>query len=563
MNGDISMSEQVRDAIIIGAGVCGIYMLHKLLEMGMDATVLEAADGVGGTWNKNRYPGARFDSESYSYAYSFSDEIMQEWNWSEHFAGQPETLRYLNFVVDKLGIREHMQLNSTVKSASYDEADNIWLVELDDGRSLRSRFLFTAVGLLSAPTKPRYEGVESFQGASFHTYDWPKQGISLEGKRVAIIGTGATGVQIISEIADKVGELTVFQRRPNWCAPLKNSKIADDEQAALKASYGELLEKCRSTPSGFVHAPIMQASSSIPEQERNAFWEELYDSPGFGIWLGNYVDILLDEAANATFSEFIASKIRQRVDDPAVAEKLIPKDHGFGTRRVPLETRYYEAYNLPTTSLIDISETPIECITPRGIKTSTKEHEFDVIIYATGFDAITGAFEHIDFTGKNGVKLKDKWQDNPQSYLGLQIRGFPNMFTLAGPQSASVGSNFPPAIQAVVEWTCDLISYMQTNNYASCEPTAQAELDWLEQVKEGYDRTLLGTAKSWFTGYNTNVDGHDKMRYLVLFTPAPKFREQLGEIASEGYRGMEMSADSVTVDPQAEKRQVGGDSVIS
>lgn len=530
--------QEQHDAIIIGAGVCGIYMLHKLRGMGLNATVVEAAERPGGTWNKNRYPGARFDSESYTYAYSFSEEIMQEWDWSEHFAGQPETLSYLTYVVDKLGIREHMQFNCTVESARYDEAQNIWQVDLQNGRTLSAKYLCTAIGLLSAPTKPRYEGVSSFKGESFHTYDWPEKGLSLEGKKVAVIGTGATGVQVISTIADQVKSLTVFQRRPNWCAPLNNSKITD--QAALKARYPEILELVRSTPGGFIHAPKMFSSQTIPKEDRYAYWEELYAAPGFGIWLANYVDVLVDENSNQEFSSFIGDKIRQRVTDPKTAEKLIPKDHGFGTRRVPLETRYFEAYNNPNVELIDISETPIERITPKGIKTSETDFDFDIIVYATGFDAITGAFDHINFSGKNDTNLFEKWKDGPETYLGLQAKDFPNMFMLAGPQSASVGSNFPPAIQAVVDWSCDLIQHMQDNNIEHCEPTAEAEAAWLEEVKAGYNLTLLGNSKSWFTGHNTNLDREDKFRYLVYFNPAPKFREKLGAIAANGYEGFKL-----------------------
>ncbi len=552
------MSEQVtntmHDAIIIGAGVCGIYMLHKLLEMGLDATVVDAAERPGGTWNKNRYPGARFDSESYTYGYSFNEEIMQEWDWSEHFAGQPETLRYLTYVVDKLGLRDHMQFNRRVTAARYDEVRNCWHLDFSDGRSLSARYLCTALGLLSVPTKPRYEGVPSFEGESFHTYDWP-EGLDYSNKRVAVIGTGATGVQIISEIADKVSDLKVFQRRPNWCAPLKNSKIED--QAALKASYSEMLEKMKLTLSGFVHTPKMIASAEVPLEERVAFWEELYDSPGFGIWLGNYYDILLDEDANRDFSEFIAGKIRQRVKNPITAEKLIPKDHGFGTRRVPLETRYFEAYNCPNVELIDLGETPIECITPAGIRTSEAEYEFDIIVYATGFDAITGAFDHIDFVGRGGEKLRDKWAGDPLTYLGLQIAGFPNLFALAGPQSASVGSNFPPAIQSVVEWTTELIAYLEQNDIASCEPTVASEQRWQAEVKMGYDKTLLGNAKSWFTGYNSNVDGHDKLRHMVYFNGAPKLREALANESDNAYPGFRMEKRSDCSEASSEDVSIG------
>ena len=525
-----------RDVIIIGAGVCGIYMLHKLLESDMDAIVVDAAECPGGTWNKNRYPGARFDSESYSYGYSFNEEILQEWEWSEQFAGQPETLRYLTYVVDKLGIRDHMQFNCLVSAARYDEARCCWQVELADGRTLCSRYLCTALGLLSAPTKPRFRVMSSFEGESFHTYEWPED-LDYTNKRVAVIGTGATGVQIISEIHDKVSELKVFQRRPNWCAPLKNSPIED--QAALKASYPELLEKIQSTLSGFVHAPRMVASTEETREEREAFWEELYEQPGFGIWLGNYYDVLLDEDANREFSEFIAGKIRQRVDDPATAEKLIPTDHGFGTRRVPLETHYYEAYNNPAVELIDLNDTPIERITPQGIKTSAQDYQFDIIVYATGFDAITGAFDLIDISGRGGEKLRDKWRDDPLTYLGLQVVGFPNLFALAGPQSASVGSNFPPAIQSVVDWTCELIQYLEENKIKGCEPSVASEQYWQGEVKQGYDLTLLGNAKSWFTGYNSNVEGHDKLRYQIYLNGQQSYQEKLNTVAEQNYAGIE------------------------
>ena len=287
------------EAIIIGAGVCGIYQLHRLLELGLDATVLEAGSGPGGTWYWNRYPGARFDSESYTYGYSFSEELLQEWDWSEHFAAQPETLRYLNPVVDKFELRRHMQFDAKLERATYDETSRRWTLQLADGRSFTCRFLMTAIGLLSAPTLPTIDGIETFRGQSFHTYHWPHEPVELAGKRVAVIGTGATGVQVIAEIADEVGELTVFQRRPNWCAPLHNGPISPGEMAEIKASYDEIFERCAETPGGFIHGPVRTPLSDVPEQEKLAFWEDLYASPGFGVWLGNYRDVLMDEEANA------------------------------------------------------------------------------------------------------------------------------------------------------------------------------------------------------------------------------------------------------------------------
>jgi len=523
--------------IIIGAGVSGIYQLYRLLELGIDVTVLEAGGGPGGTWYWNRYPGARFDSESYTYGYSFSKELLQEWNWSEHFAGQPETLRYLNHVVDKFDLSRHMQFNCKVESAAFDEDAGCWSVHLSDGRILTTRFLLTAIGMLSAPTMPTIEGVDSFEGEAYHTYYWPNEPVDFAGKRVAVLGTGATAVQVIAEIADKVGDLTVFQRRPNWCAPLHNAPIDDAEQAKIKASYDEIFARCRETPGGFIHGPDRRKFDEVSEQERLEFWEELYASPGFGVWIGNFRDVLVEEGPNAAFSAFVADKIRQRVNDPATAEKLIPKDHGFGTRRVPMETKYYEAYNRDNVHLIDINDTPIERVTEKGIKTTDGEREFDIIVWATGFDAITGAFDRIEFKGVGGQKLSDKWIDGPITFLGLQTVGFPNLITLAGPQGGSVATNFPRGIEEAVDWATDLMVHMRENNYSRIEPSQAAEDEWTAHVKDTYNYSLLGNAKSWFTGYNSNVEGHDKLRYMIYNGGAPRYRQRLAQVEENGYEG--------------------------
>ena len=539
-NSSSNESDQ-HEVIIIGAGVTGIYQLYRLLELGVDVTVLEAGAGPGGTWYWNRYPGARFDSESYSYGYSFSKELLEEWNWSEHFAGQPETLRYLNHVVDKFDLSKHMQFKCKVESSVFDEDSNTWSIHLADGRTLTTPVLLTAVGMLSAPTMPTIPGVESYRGEAYHTYYWPKEPVDFIGKKVAVLGTGATAVQIIGEIADKVGEMTVFQRRPNWCAPLHNSKISDEEMAGIKASYDEIFARCKETPGGFIHGPDRRKFEEVSEEDRLAFWEELYASPGFGVWIGNFRDVLVEEGPNEAFSEFIADKIRQRVDDPATAEKLIPKDHGFGTRRVPMETRYYEAYNRDNVHLVDINETPIECITPAGIKTSAEEHEFDVIVYATGFDAITGAFDRIEIKGVGGQKLSDKWMDGPITYLGLQVVGFPNLITLAGPQGGSVSTNFPRGIEEAVDWATDLLLHMRENDYRRIEASQAAEDEWTAHVKETYKYSLLGNSQSWFTGYNSNVAGHDKLRYMIYNGGAPRFRKRLTQVAADGYAGFDFS----------------------
>ena len=495
------------EAIIIGAGVAGIYQMYRLQELGIDATVLEAADGPGGTWYWNRYPGARFDSESYTYGYSFSKELLDEWEWSEHFAGQPETLRYLNHVVDKFDLRRHMQFGCKVAGASFDEEGSFWTVHLEDGREITGRFLLTAIGMLSAATLPNIEGVDSFEGEAWHTYYWPHDPVELDSKRVAVIGTGATGVQVISEIADKVGELTVFQRRPNWCAPLHNAPIDQPTQAQIKASYDEIFKICRQTPGGFLHGPDPRKFRDVPEEERLTLWQKLYETPGFSKWMSNFIDVGINPDANAEYSEFIANKIRERVHDPMTAEKLIPKDHGFGTRRVPLETHYFEAYNRDNVRLIDINETPIERITPKGVQTTYQEFEFDLIIYATGFDAITGAFDRINFTGVDGIALRDQWADGPDTFLGMGTTGFPNLLMLSGPQGGSVSTNYPRGIETSVDWITDLLCYMRDHGYRRVESREDAELEWLQHVQEMYQFQLMSKVKSWFTGYNSKRRG--------------------------------------------------------
>ncbi len=528
------------EVIVVGAGVCGIYQLYRMVDLGVDVTLLEAGEDVGGTWYWNRYPGARFDSESISYGYSFSEELLREWDWKERFSGQPENLRYLQYVTDKFDLRRHMQFGCTVESACWDDDATQWRLRLGDGRQLAARFLITAIGLLSAPTLPRYEGLDEFEGLSFHTYNWPAEPIEMAGKRVAVIGTGATGVQVIGEIADKVGELTVFQRRPNWCAPLHNAEITVGEMTEFKARYDEIFELCARTPGGFIHEPDRRPFFEVPREERVAMWEKLYGEPGFGIWLANFRDIFIDEEANAEFSEFIADKIRSRVHDPVVAEKLVPKDHGFGVQRVPLETGYYEAYNRGNVHLVDLQETPIERITRRGIRTSEQEYEFDIIVYATGFDAVTGAYDRIDIRGVGGQSLREKWAGGPETFLGLTVSGFPNMLMPTGPQSGSASTNFPRGIELGVDWVTELLQFLWKHDHSRVEPTPQAEAEWSAYVAKLYEIMLLRNAQGWFTGYNSNVEGHEKgtRRHLVFNGGTPKYRQKITDVAEAGYRGL-------------------------
>jgi cation diffusion facilitator CzcD-associated flavoprotein CzcO len=432
-----------------------------------------------------------------------------------------------------------MSFGCKVETASFNDDANAWTIQPAEGEPITAKYFCTAIGMLSAATPPRIEGIDDFEGEAFHTYYWPKEPVDLEGKRVAVIGTGATGVQVIGAIADRVGSLTVFQRRPNWCAPLHNSKISDAEMAEIKSRYDEIFAQCRATPNGFLHGPDRRIMKEVPREERLAFWDKLYASPGFGVWLGNFRDILMDPEANQEFSEYMANRIRQRVHDPETAELLIPKDHGFGSRRVPMETRYYEAYNRDNVKLVDLNATPISRIDATGIETTAEHFDFDVIIFATGFDAITGSFDRINIEGVDGARLRDKWFDGPETYLGLQVAGFPNMFTLAGPQGASVSSNFPPAIETAVEWASELIAHTEAKGHNRVEASQAAEDEWLDHVRSFYEDSILATTKSWFTGYNSNVDGHDKLRHMVYLGGAPAYRNRLAEIAANDYPGFE------------------------
>ena len=534
------------EVVVVGAGVAGIYQIKRLIDMGIKATVLEADADLGGTWYNNRYPGARFDSESYTYGYSFSKEILDEWHWKEMFSGQPENLKYLNFVADKFNLRQHMQFNCRVQSAIFNESEELWDIKVSDGRELRCRVLILALGLLSQPTMPRVEGVEDFQGRSWHTYNWPHEQVDLRDQRVGVVGTGATAIQVIGEIADKVGELTVFQRRPNWVAPLNNSEISPAQMDEIRARYDEIFETCARTPGGFEHEPARRGFYEVSQEERYELWDQLYDEPGFAIWLRNFREIFTDEEANAEISAYIAERIRGRVEDPEVAEKLIPKDHGFGVQRVPMETGYLEAFNRENVQLVDISETPIERVTETGIRTSDGDYDFDIIVYATGFDAITGSFDHIDIRGRNGMTLKEKWFDSPTTFLGMMVSGFPNLLMPSGPQSGSASTNYPRGIENGVDWCTEMLEYLYDNELGYFEATEEAESRWTEHVVKMYSVMLMRKAQSWFTGYNSNVDGHEagKVRYMVYNGGTPKYVATIADVADKDYEGIRFSNDA-------------------
>jgi len=522
------------DVIVIGAGVSGLYQLYRLRQLGLSVRCYEDGSGVGGTWYWNRYPGCRFDSESETYGYSFSKELLQEWDWKEHYSGQPENERYLNFVADKFDLRKDIQFNSRVKSAIYDEKANRWEVQLENGQRARAQFVVSAVGILSARYTPPFPGIDSFKGISYHTSRWPKEQVNLTGKRVAVIGTGATAVQLIPIIAKEVGQLTVFQRTPNYCAPLRNGLVSQEAQRKFKESYPEIHKRIRETPAGFMHDFDPRNTLEVSKEDRLALYEELWAQPGFAKWLGNFHDIMTSREANEDFAEFVRNKIRARVKDPVVAEKLAPKDHPFGSKRIPLETEYYEAYNRDNVLLVDVRETPIEAITPKGIKTSNKEYEFDVIIYATGFDAITGALTQMDIRGEGGQTLKDKWANNGLStYLGLQTAGFPNFFIATN----TAFCNYTVCAETIVEWITDCIRYVREKNFKRIAPTPEAEEAWVEHANELGTHTLLSDANSWFMG--ANIPG--KKRAILLYAnTAPAYRAKCDEVAAKGYEGFQL-----------------------
>ncbi|KAH7234350.1 hypothetical protein B0J15DRAFT_154551 [Fusarium solani] len=521
------------DILIVGAGLSGIFSLYRMRELGLRARVLEAGPAEGGTWFWNRYPGARFDSESYSYIFSFSQEVLDEWNWTEHFAPQPETLRYIQFLTNKFDLKRDMQFDTQIKSAHFQEEISSWLLEDEEGNSYTSRYLITAMGILNKPTLPNIPGVQKFKGESWHTARWPDDASSLQGKRVGIIGTGATAIQTIQAISDKVGHLTVFQRTPNWTVPLRNSKISLEEMEEIRKSYPEIFRKCLESYSCFIHVSDTRSVFSMTDEERQAHWEKLYSLPGFAKVLSISSDVATDRKANELYSKFHADKIRARVNDPEVAEKLIPKNHGFGTRRVPLESGYFEVYNQPNVKLVDIRENPISQITETGVETGESTHELDILIYATGFDAVTGSFNAVDFEGRNGTKLKDVWSNGIRTFLGLTVQDFPNMFMIMGPHQ--MFGNIPRSIEYAVDWVAEFMRHARDTNITYVEATEKGMDEWTEHVHDCGKGLLANEVDSWMTGVNKNL-AHKQKRSMTRYNgPAPGYRKRCDEVKARGY----------------------------
>ncbi|OAI43152.1 cyclohexanone monooxygenase [bacterium SCGC AG-212-C10] len=523
------------DAVVIGAGFAGMYMTYRFREeFGMTVQGFERGDNVGGTWYWNRYPGARCDSESYMYCFSFDKQLMQEWEWSGKYPEQPEILRYLNHVADRHDLRRSFKFNTRVTAAHFDESTNRWLVETDQGDKLSAHFVITGIGCLSAGQVPNIKGIDTFQGDSYHTGSWPHEGVNFEGKRVGVIGTGSSGVQSIPVIAKTAKELFVFQRTPQYTIPAKHGNVDKAVLDEIKSRYDEVWEKARWSAGGFPVDPIERSALSVSDEERRATFEQGWEQGGFQFFYGSFSDIAVDRRANDTAAEFIRSKIREIVADPETAEKLVPTDHPFSSKRALIDTNYFETYNQEHVHLVDIRHSPIQEITPKGIKTEDGEYELDIIVFATGFDAMTGAFNRIDIQGRGGEKLKDKWADGPRTYLGVATAGFPNLFMITGPGSPSVLSNMPVSIEQHVEWIGDLIESMHEHGQQVVEANQDAEDAWMQHVAEVAEPTMFMLADSWYLG--ANIPGKPRV-FMPYVGGVGPYRQKCNEVRDAGYEG--------------------------
>jgi cation diffusion facilitator CzcD-associated flavoprotein CzcO len=529
------------DVLVVGAGITGIYQLYRALDAGFSALLVEAGDGVGGTWYWNRYPGARFDSESYTYGYIFSKELFDEWEWQEHFAPQEETERYLNHVVDRFGLRRHIRLGARVTSAAYDESSGTWHVVTADGPELTARFVVAATGVLSVPYIPDLPGRESFAGEAHHTGLWPSDPVDFAGKRVAVVGTSSSGVQVVPVIVDEVESLTVYQRTPNWCTPLNNRPITPEEQAELRAGFEQLREILNTSVHGFHHRAHDRAATDDQSEQRHVFYEKMWNSPGFTKLTSNYTDLLSNPDANAEWCAFIGDKIREIVADPETAERLIPTDHRFGEKRPPFITGYYESFNRPNVSLVDLKKTPMVGVRPEGIETTDGVREFDVIVWATGFDFGTGALSRMDIRGRDGLALAEHWADGPRTFLGVQTHGFPNVFLPGGPHAAA--GNNPRYNGDQVDFITDLLVYAREHECDVIETTERAEDRWTRMIDRGAESPLSFGEKSYYFG--TNIPGKPK-RYLLNSGGRPKFFSIVADTLANDYDSFSMSRTSET-----------------
>ena len=523
------------DAIIIGAGFSGLYQLHKLRdELGLKVRVLEKGAGIGGTWYWNRYPGARCDSESYYYCYSFNKEIEQSWSWSERYPEHGEIRKYLEFVATRLALMPDIQLETRVTSAAFDEASATWTVNTDAGEVFRARFLITAVGCLSTTNIPRFPGLETFAGQWYHTGDWPHGGVDFSGKRVGQIGTGSTGIQAAPVIAEQAGHLTVFQRTANYSIPARNRPVTEEEIDLTRQHYDDIWRRARAGTNGHPFTVSEQSAMSVPAAERTAIYEKAWERGGLR-FRASFSDILVSQQANDTASDFLRSKIHEVVEDPVVAEALTPRDHGFATKRPPIDSHYFETFNRDNVRLVDLKAEPIVEVTPKGIRTTAGEYELDILVFATGFDALTGPLISLNLTGSDGRRLSEAWAAGPRTYLGLQTPGFPNLFTITGPGSPSVLCNMPVAIEQNVDWITACIGDMQARGLTRIEAEVPAADQWVDHVNEAANATLLPMASSsWYLGANVPGKPRVFMPYAGGFA---RYAGVCDDVARSDYRG--------------------------
>jgi cation diffusion facilitator CzcD-associated flavoprotein CzcO len=521
------------DVLVIGAGIIGIYQLHTLREAGLNVQALEAGSGPGGVWYWNRYPSARFDTESYVYAYIFSKELFNDWRWSEHFAAQPEIERYLNHVVDRFDLRRHIRFGARVTSAVYDEAAGIWTVKAGDGTEVRAHIVVSVTGGLSAPIFPNVPGRESFKGIAYHTAEWPKEPLDFKGKRVAVVGVGSSGVQVAPAVADEVASLTVYQRTANWVTPLNNRPISDEEQADMRENFEEMRYQLRTTPGGFHRPPSQLAGASVARHEWPAYFEKMWNSMGFAKLAGTFIDVISNPEVNGAWCAFVADKIRSIVKDPATADKLTPKDHPYNGKRPPFAMGYYETFNRPHVELVDLKEHPLVRVTTTGIQTTDGIREFDIIVWATGFDFGYGSLKRMGVVGRGGLSMNEYWKDGATDFFGVMTHNFPNFFHPGGPHGAGAG-NYPRQASDQVDFITDTIVYMRDHDQWIVEVPKEREEEFMALVAETAARTGYSINHSHYWG--ANVDGKPRT-FLLNSVGRPKMLETFNGLRQCGWAG--------------------------
>ena len=534
-----SQAAEACDAVVVGAGFAGMYMLHRLRGIGLSVRVYEQGSGVGGTWYWNRYPGARCDVESMQYSYSFSDELQQEWDWSERYAPQPEILRYANHVADRFGLRSAIQFNTRVEQAVFDESTNIWQVATSDGRTVTAKFVVLATGCLSNARVPDIKGLDRFKGHVYHTGHWPHEPIDFTGLRVGVIGTGSSGIQSVPVIAEQAKHLTVFQRTPNYSIPARNATLTEQERQKFRQNYPEIRRFAREEAKNGIYTDLPDRGAlDDGDNERRVRYEARWQHGGL-TFMSVYNNLALDQAANDTAADFVREKIAEIVKDPATAKLLQPTTYPIGTKRICIDTDYFETFNRPNVTLVDIKSDPIEEILPNAVRAGAKDYEIDALVLATGFDAMTGSVAKIDISGRQGQTLNQKWAEGPKTYLGLMSAGFPNLFIITGPGSPSVLSNMIVSIEQHVDWIADCIAYMRDRGFEAMEANKDAEDNWVAHVNEVAYTTLYPQANSWYMG--ANIPGKPRI-FMPYIGGVGPYRQICNDVAAKGYEGFAMTA---------------------